>query len=183
MRSSDAWRAGIHVVALEIPDITTVAIRGAISRMTGHVKPIIFVGIIAGVVGAGLLTLLDNESGSSKHISLLILLGVAFGAMSQGSLPSCQLQIPKDSASFMPGFVSTTTVHTFSISLGMFLGIVLATMVFGTSIHNKIASSGFEFLSTKSVDELVSYRIMSNLSAAHSGKAKITVTNACVRST
>lgn len=168
VRGSDAWRASIHVVALEIPDIITVAISGAISRMTGHVKPIIFVGIIAGLVGAGLLTLLDNDSGSSKHIGLLILPGVAFGAMLQGSLLSCQLQIPKDSASFMPDFVSTTTVHTFSISLGMSFGSVLATMVFGTSLHNKIASSGFEFLSTKSVDELVSYRIQ-NFDGTRSG--------------
>lgn len=158
VRGASAWTASIHLLSLDVSDIITVVIGGVVNRTTGHVKPILVTGVVAGVVGAGMLTLLNNESGSSKHIGLLILPGVASGATLQSSLLSCQLQIPKNSATFTPDFVSATTVHTFFVSLGMSFGSVLATTVFGASLRSRIASSGLDSMSTKSVDELVTYR-------------------------
>lgn len=139
IHGSTAWKAGIHLIACVVPTIITVNISGIINGKTGHVKFIIVVGVVAAIVGAGLLTLLDNNSGSSKHIGLLILPGIAFGAIIQSTLMSSQIQIDKSSPSFRHDFISVTTINSFAKALGTAFGGVISNTVFTTSVHNKLA--------------------------------------------
>lgn len=155
---STAWKAGVHLIACVIPTIITVNISGIINGKTGHVKFIIVVGVLAAIVGAGLLTLLDNNSGSSKHIGLLILPGIAFGAIIQSTLMSSQIQIDKSSPSFRHDFISVTTMNSFAKALGTAFGGVISNTVFTTSVHNKLVESHLNLPIGSSASQLIVYR-------------------------
>lgn len=130
IHGSTPWKAGVHLIAC----------------------------VVAAIVGAGLLTLLDNNSASSKHVGLLIIPGIAFGAVVQSTLMSSQIQIDKSSPSFRHDFISVTTINSFVKALGTAFGGVLSNTVFTTSVHNKLVKSHLNLPIGNSANQLVVYR-------------------------
>lgn len=68
---------------------------------------------------------------------------------------SSQLGIDKASPSFRVELVEITAFNTFMRSLGSTFGGVLSTMVFSTSVHNKVKRSSLHELAHESVNNIV----------------------------
>lgn len=153
-----AWKASVHSIAAVVPVVITVITSGIVNSKFGLVKPIALVGIFAGVIGAGLLTLLDNTSTSAQHIGLLILPGIAFGATMQSSLIGNQIQLDKQSKTYRMDFIAVTTLNNFLKNLGQAIGGVVCNTVFTTSITNKMRQHHIDIGEKISADAIVVYR-------------------------
>ena len=156
--NDSAWRAAVHLVACIIPTVITAVLCGVITDKTRQIKPIIVISSILGVIGAGILTLLNNNAGNSAHIGLLILPGVAFGGLAQSSMLASQIQLDKKSPTFRSDFVSITTFNTFCKNLGQALGGVISNTVFSAAAVKKLTNSNIELPGGNTVDNLVIYR-------------------------
>ena len=119
--NDSAWKAAVHLITCVISTVITAIVCGVITDKTRQIKPIIVISSILGVVGAGLLTLLNNNASSSAHIGLLILPGIAFGGLAQSSMLASQIQLDKESPTIKSDFVSITTFNTFCKALGLSL--------------------------------------------------------------
>ncbi|QLQ78072.1 hypothetical protein HG537_0A03190 [Torulaspora globosa] len=153
-----AWKASIHSIAAVVPTVITVITSGIVNNKLGVVKPIALVGIFSGVIGAGLLTLLDNTSTTSQHIGFLILPGIAFGATMQSSLIGNQIQVDKKSKTYRMDFIAVTTLNNFLKNLGQAIGGVVCNTVFTTSITNKMRQHHIDIGQNISADAIVIYR-------------------------
>lgn len=165
--ASSAWKAGLHLIPIVITNVIAAIASGIITKKLGLVKPLLIFGGFLGVIGAGLMTLMKNNSTSSTQIGVLILPGFSLGFALQASLMSAQLQINKDRPETPMDFIEITAFNTFMKSLGTTLGGVLSTTVFSTSLHNKVSHVHLEPYAGKTVDEMILYRLH-NFDGAHS---------------
>ncbi|CAI5209029.1 BEM_HP_G0113740.mRNA.1.CDS.1 [Saccharomyces cerevisiae] len=156
--NDSAWRAAVHLVACIISTVVTAILCGVITDKTRQIKPIIVISSIFGVVGAGILTLLNNNANNSAHIGLLILPGVAFGGLAQSSMLASQIQLDKKSPTFRSDFVSITTFNTFCKNLGQALGGVISNTVFSAAAIKKLTKANIQLPDGTTVDNLVIYR-------------------------
>ncbi|QLL30507.1 hypothetical protein HG536_0A03250 [Torulaspora globosa] len=153
-----AWKASVHSIAMVVPTVITVMTSGIFNAKLGLVKPVALVGAFSGIIGAGLLTLLDNTSTTSQHIGLLILPGIAFGATMQSSLIGSQIQLDKKSETYRMDFIAVTTLNNFLKNLGQAIGGVVCNTVFTTSITNKMRQHHIDIGQNASADAVVVYR-------------------------
>ncbi|AJS05900.1 Azr1p [Saccharomyces cerevisiae YJM1400] len=165
--NDSAWRAAVHLVACIISTVVTAILCGVITDKTRQIKPIIVISSIFGVVGAGILTLLNNNANNSAHIGLLILPGVAFGGLAQSSMLASQIQLDKKSPTFRSDFVSITTFNTFCKNLGQALGGVISNTVFSAAAIKKLTKANIQLPDGNTVDNLVIYR-QTNFDGSHS---------------
>ncbi|SMN17676.1 similar to Saccharomyces cerevisiae YGR224W AZR1 Plasma membrane transporter of the major facilitator superfamily [Maudiozyma saulgeensis] len=158
--NSSPWKASVHLIACVVPTVFTVIICGAINGRLGWVKPITLFGVTTGIIGAGLMTLLDNHATSAQKIGLLILPGVAFGATIQGTMIGAQIELDETSTTYRSDFVSITTLNSFLKNLGQAIGGVICEAVFSASILNKISDANIQIEENKpnSSESIVSYR-------------------------
>ncbi|CCK72467.1 azole transporter KNAG_0K01020 [Huiozyma naganishii CBS 8797] len=155
--NSSPWKASIHLIAVMIPTVLTAVVCGFLNGKFGYVKPITVAGMCLAVIGAGLLTLLDNHSNSAQHIGLLILPGVAFGACNQCTMMAAQIELDKKSPTFKSDFVAVTTLNSFLKNCGQAVGSIISASVFGGAVMNKIGKSSYHS-EIRSVDDLIIYR-------------------------
>lgn len=156
--NESAWKASIHSIATVVPTVVTVIISGLINSKLGVIKPINLLGVVSGIVGAGLLTMLDNTSTTSQHIGLLILPGIAFGATMQSSMIGNQIQLDKTSPTYRMDFIAVTTLNNFLKNLGQAIGGIVCNTVFSASIMNKMKQHHIDVGEHASADALVVYR-------------------------
>lgn len=156
--NNSAWKASVHMIAAVVPTVLTVITSGIINSKTGFVKPITLVGVVAGLVGGGLMTLLDNHASNSEHIGLMILPGVAFGAIMQSTLIGSQIQLDKNSPTYRLDFISVTTLNAFLKNLGNAVGGIICDTVFSASIMNKLSQNNIKVGDPNSVDALIIFR-------------------------
>ncbi|QLG72382.1 hypothetical protein HG535_0D00900 [Zygotorulaspora mrakii] len=153
-----AWNAAVHLLAAAIPTVISVMFSGVLNSKTGYIKPITVVGGIFSVVGAGALTRLNNHSTNSQHIGLLILPGLAFGAILQSSMLGCQNQVDKNSPTARIDFISVVTLNNFLKVLGQAFGGIVCETVFSASILNKLKQHNIQLGTESTVNELIIYR-------------------------
>lgn len=158
--NSSPWRASVHLIACVVPTVITVIICGAINGKLGWVKPITMFGVITGIIGAGLMTKLDNRATSSQRIGFLILPGVAFGATIQGTMIGAQIELDEESDTYREDFVSITTLNAFLKNLGQAVGGVICETAFSASVLNKLSSSSIKLEdgSNWTTESLITYR-------------------------
>ncbi|CAI4544432.1 ATM_1a_G0025760.mRNA.1.CDS.1 [Saccharomyces cerevisiae] len=77
-------------------------------------------GVLCGIVGSGLFTLINGEL--SQSIGYSILPGIAFGSIFQATLLSSQVQITSDDPDFQNKFIEVTAFNSFAKSLGFAFG-------------------------------------------------------------
>ena len=170
--ASSAWKAGLHLIPIVITNVIAAIASGVITKKLGLVKPLLIFGGILGVIGAGLMTLMSNNSTSSTQIGVLILPGLSLGFALQASLMSAQLQIKKDRPEATTDFIEITAFNTFMKSLGTTLGGVLSTTVFSASLRNKVKHAQLEMYVGKTVDDMILYRLQ-NFDGPHSSIGNI----------
>lgn len=156
---STAWSAGLHLIPIVISSVLSAVVSGGITKKTGHVKILMLFGSVAGVIGAGLLILLNNNANSHTKIGVLILPGVALGASLQAALIGSQICLDRQSSSFQSDFIEVTAFNGYMKSLGTTFGGILSTTVFGTSAHNMIKKQQVVGYTGLKIDEIVSTRL------------------------
>lgn len=151
-------RAASHLWSLLIPAFVAIIISGKITSRYGYVKPITLFAGVSGVIGAGLLTLLNGESTNSEQIGYAILSGAAFGCINLSTLLSAQIQIDKNDPKYDEKFIEVTALNTFGKSLGISFGGIVGTTVFTASVRNKLSNLNYDPNIGKSVEALIAYR-------------------------
>ncbi|CAI8492038.1 unnamed protein product [Hanseniaspora opuntiae] len=92
-----------------------------------------------------------------KSLIFVFLGGIAFGLVAQSSLMSAQRELnPKDKR-YRMDFVSVTGYNMFNKQLGLCIGSVFSTMIFNTSVINKVRADFPEY-SYLRADSLIAFR-------------------------
>lgn len=150
--------ASIHLWEFSVPACIAAVIMGVLNAQHGTIKPFMVFGVVCGVVGSGLLCMLTGHSSLAESIGYSILPGLAFGCILQGSLLGAQVQIPLEDPEYNQKFIEVTALVSFSHAMGFSLGGNMGTMIFITSIKNRIRHSEFNIPAFSTIEELVAYR-------------------------
>ncbi|CAI8492013.1 unnamed protein product [Hanseniaspora opuntiae] len=130
---------------------------GFVISRTGRVKVMIILSAMTGLLGNGLLTILKDTSNEAEKLIFVFLGGIAFGLVAQSSLMSAQRELnPKDKR-YRMDFVSVTGYNMFNKQLGLCIGSVFSTMIFNTSVINKVRADFPEY-SYLRADSLIAFR-------------------------
>lgn len=156
---STAWSAGLHLIPIVVSSVLSTTISGFITKKTGHVKTIMLFGSVVGVIGSGLIILLDNHANSHTKIGVLILPGLALGASLQSAIIGSQICLDRNSPNFQFDFIEVTALNGYMKSLGATFGGILSTMVFGTTAHNLVRKRQIPGYKDLPIDEIVSTRL------------------------
>ena len=144
---------------------------GFVISKTGRIKEMIIMSAITGLLGNGLLTILKDTSNEAEKLIFVFLGGIAFGFVAQSSLMSAQRELnPKDKR-YRMDFVSVTGYNMFNKQLGLCIGSVFSTMIFNTSVINKIKVD-FPQYSYLRADSLIAFR-RHNFDGRHSPFSKM----------
>lgn len=159
IHGADAWHSGIDLLPMIISVVVTSIALGIIIKKTRFIKPFALVGAALGILGCGLITLLDVDSSSSKKIGVLIPCGVGIGMLMQSAILGAQVAAPKSPGSTI---MATTMVNVCRTYGGALAG-ALADAVYSAALSNLIAatlskqSSAVQLeLSSVDLDSLVS---------------------------
>lgn len=134
IHDASAWHSGVDLLPLIIAVVLTAFSTGILVKKTRHVKPFAVFGSVMGMIGCGLLVILDVDSSSSKKIGLLIPTGVGIGSLMQSAIIASQLEAPKGPG----GVIMATTLFNFYRSFGGALSSNLADVVYSTSFLNHV---------------------------------------------
>ncbi|OVF10288.1 putative basic amino acid transporter [Clavispora lusitaniae] len=134
IHDADAWESGVHLLPLIIAVVVVSFASAIISKVTRYVKPFAVFGAFLGMVGAGLLCLLEVDSSSSRKIGLLIPMGLGIGFLMQACMLSGQISAPKTPG----GTILATVLVNFMRSFGGALSSNLADAVYSASYLNKV---------------------------------------------
>lgn len=134
IHDASAWRSGVDLLPLIISVVVTAFSTGVLVKKTRFVKPFALFGAVIGMIGCGLLTLLEVDSSSSKKIGLQIPAGIGIGALMQSCIIAGQLSAPKGPG----GVIMVTTLINFYRSFGGALSANLADVVYSTSFLNRV---------------------------------------------
>lgn len=134
IHDASAWRSGVDLLPLIISVVITSFSTGILVKKTRFVKPFAIFGASVGMIGCGLLVLLEVDSPTSKKIGLLIPAGVGIGSLMQSCIIAGQLEAPKGPG----GVIMATTLINFCRSFGGALSSNLADVVYSTSFLNHV---------------------------------------------
>lgn len=137
VHDASAWKSGVHLLPMIIAVVITSISLGIIIKKTRFIKPFAIFGAIMGLVGCGLLTLLDVHSSSANQIGLLIPLGIGAGLQMQTGILSAQVAAPKTPGST----IMATTYVNVSRTFGGALAGALADAVYSAALTNHIKST------------------------------------------
>lgn len=155
--NASSFQSGIDLLPLIISVTLASMFNGIFMRYSRFVKIPIMVSTSLGIIGNGLLLLLDQHSSSRDRIGLLIVVGVSIGLQFQSSALSAQLNAPNH----VEGSLIITTVFlNFTKEAGAAIGIALAQLIFTSTGSNYITST-IKGLDRNSKD----YKILSKLDA------------------
>nr|CAI6845167.1 BFH_HP1_G0057670.mRNA.1.CDS.1 [Saccharomyces cerevisiae] len=147
--------ASIHLWELSIPAMIATMAIAYLNSKYGIIKPAIVFGVLCGIVGSGLFTLINGEL--SQSIGYSILPGIAFGSIFQATLLSSQVQITSDDPDFQNKFIEVTAFNSFAKSLGFAFGGNMGAMIFTASLKNQMRSSQLNIPQFTSVETLLAY--------------------------
>ncbi|XBW35741.1 hypothetical protein QEN19_001311 [Hanseniaspora menglaensis] len=144
---------------------------GIIISKTGYLRPLLILGACLTLLGNGLLTILSDTSNEAEKLIFVFLGGIGFGFSAQSSMLSTQRQLDPKDPRYKMDFVSITGCNAFAKQVGMCIGSVFATMIFNTSVINKIRSDFPEYSYLKP-DSLIAFR-RHNFDGRHSPFSKM----------
>ncbi|ANB11859.1 Vba5p [Sugiyamaella lignohabitans] len=143
VKGADGMQSGIDILPLILPTILAIIFSGAIVSKKGITKPLAIVGSALSTVGFGLLTLLNENSPSSKRIGYQILAGVGLGLLVQPMTISAQIASPKSNGGVLIATSMVTLFRSLGSILGSSLGQVVLNVVFGNKLNDYGAVVGF----------------------------------------
>ncbi|KAH3674997.1 hypothetical protein WICPIJ_009383 [Wickerhamomyces pijperi] len=137
VNNADAMQTGLHLLPILISIIVGSISTGILMKSTRHIKPFAIFGGVAGSVGLGTLTLLNQNSSRADKIGLLILPGISIGVLLQTGMMSAQLNAPKSESST----ILATSFFNFARSLGGAIGANMAQTIFNSSYKSIVAKN------------------------------------------
>lgn len=132
IHSASAWKSGVHLLPMIIATVITSISLGILIKKTRLIKPFAILGAAMGMVGCGLLTLLDVDSSNSHKIGYLIPLGIGTGFQMQSGILGAQVAAPKAPGSTI---MATTLVNVCRTFGGALAG-ALADAVYSAALTN-----------------------------------------------
>lgn len=134
IHNASAWKSGVHLLPEIIAVVLMSFMSGVLVHKTRFVKPFAVVGACLGLLGCGLVTLLEVDSSNSKKIGLMIPIGLGVGILMQSGIIGAQISAPK-----LPGStILATTFVNFTRTFGGALAGTLADAVYTASYNNHI---------------------------------------------
>ncbi|SCU80781.1 LADA_0B09494g1_1 [Lachancea dasiensis] len=158
VHNSGPTSASMHLWAFLVATILCIILIGKLTSASGQIKPVIVFGVMVGMIGSGLLTLITTSSTTGDTIGYCILPGAAFGCILQGTLLSAQVQIDRESPDVHTLFIEATALNAFSKSLGMAFGGIAATMIFTNSVKDLLKHTTTNLPPFTSIEALIAYR-------------------------
>lgn len=132
VHNASAWESGVHLLPMIISTVITSIALGILIKKTRHIKPFAILGAAMGMVGCGIITLLDVDSSNANKIGLLIPLGIGVGFQMQLSILGAQVAAPKSPGSTI---MATTLVNVCRTFGGALAG-ALADAVYSAALTN-----------------------------------------------
>ncbi|PSK36535.1 hypothetical protein C7M61_004008 [Candidozyma pseudohaemuli] len=132
IHSASAWQSGVRLLPMIIATVITSISLGILIKKTRLIKPFALLGAAMGMIGCGLLTLLEVDSPNSHKIGYLIPLGIGTGFQMQSGILGAQVAAPKAPGSTI---MATTLVNVCRTFGGALAG-ALADAVYSAALTN-----------------------------------------------
>ncbi|CEP63425.1 MDR family MFS transporter LALA0_S08e02168g [Lachancea lanzarotensis] len=158
VRNESATASSMHMWGFLVPAIVFIVVQGNISKRFGIIKPVAVVGSALGTVGAGLLTMQNGSTPLGHSIGYSILPGIGFAAIMQSTMLSAQIQVEKTDPDFRQKFIELTALNTFGKAMGMAFGGIVATLIFSSTVKDRLKHADFSIPNMQSSADIVSYR-------------------------
>lgn len=133
IHGASAWSSGVQILPLIISVVISSISGGILVKKTRFIKPYSIFGSCMGLLGCGLVTLLDVDSPSSKKIGLMIPVGIGIGLCMQSLVMAAQVAAPQTPG----GTINATTLLNVVRMFGGALAGCLADAVFQATVHNQ----------------------------------------------
>ncbi|SCU91287.1 LAFA_0F02872g1_1 [Lachancea sp. 'fantastica'] len=158
VRHESATASSMHMWGILVPAIVCIVVQGNIVKKFGVIKPIAVGGVALGTIGAGLLTMQNGSTPLGHSIGYSILPGVGFATVMQSTMLSAQIQVEKTDPDFRQKFIELTALNTFGKAMGMAFGGIVATLIFSTTVKDRLKHADFPVPHFDSSAEIVAYR-------------------------
>lgn len=123
-----------------LPALITMIISSRLIARTGYLKPLMVFGGMMGMIGCGLMTLLDADTSTGQLIGYGIPSGIPFGVINQCSLISAQIQIDKNHPRFQQLFTEITALNSFAKLMGISIASIMANCVYENYLITRTAN-------------------------------------------
>ncbi|KAI9205723.1 major facilitator superfamily domain-containing protein [Polychytrium aggregatum] len=131
VNGATAMQAGISMFPLVIPLTFVIVASGILISYIRRYRFILWIGFALSAIGAGLVSLLDENSNAAQRIGFLLVLGFGGGMLMQTKTIAMQNSV-------MPQHIGIgTSLVTFGQVMGSALGIAIG----GSVLNNKVVSS------------------------------------------
>lgn len=124
-----ALQSGIDLMPLIVSVTLAAVINGIVTKRTRYIKIFYVFSGVCGVVGNGLLLLLNRKSSVGERIGFLIVMGISVGIQVQCTLISCQIKAPNNVTGSL---LSVTVFANFCRFFGGAVGVTLASVIFNS---------------------------------------------------
>ena len=131
VRQNSAERSGVVNLAFLMPLMLSPLLSGAIITLVGWYVPLMYIGGILAVTGAGLITTLGATTSASLVIAYQFIAGFGSGLCHQIPYTAILQNLPND---VVPG----SALCSFLNSLGSILGIVISQTIFANLLQRNL---------------------------------------------
>ncbi|KAJ3151923.1 hypothetical protein HDU89_001564 [Geranomyces variabilis] len=128
-----ATRAGIDTIPMVMGFVLTSIASGQLISRYGIYTPFLYGGGAVLAVGAGLMSTLDADSSTGKHIGFLFIGGLGHGAVMTARTIGIQASVPTEHIAIV------TALSSFGLSFGSVMGIAVVGSVMNNLLTSKLA--------------------------------------------
>ncbi|KAJ3170467.1 hypothetical protein HDU87_008761 [Geranomyces variabilis] len=128
-----ATRAGIDTIPMVMGFVLTSIASGQLISRYGIYTPFLYGGGAVLAVGAGLMSTLDADSSTAKHVGFLFIGGLGHGAVMTARTIGIQASVPTEHIAIV------TALSSFGLSFGSVMGIAVVGSVMNNLLTSKLA--------------------------------------------
>lgn len=138
VHNANAIKSGVDLLPIIIALIVSSIASGVLVTKTRLTKHYAIFGAVTGAIGFGVMTLLDENSGSAKRIGYLILPGIGVGFLLQGVTISLQIAAPKDNGGVIIAMAMINFFRNLGGTVGSSIGQTIQSVVFTSNVEKQI---------------------------------------------
>ncbi|CAO3670746.1 unnamed protein product [Umbelopsis ramanniana] len=153
-RGDSATSSGLEMLPLILAVVVCSTGSGLIASYTGHVRPLVWIGLAIQCVGGGLMSLLQLDSNRGQLIGYLLVMGVGCGLTMQTVLLCAQSSVPPKDIAVITAITSffRTVGGVFGIAIfGSYYQNVLATQLAGLNLSIPASALAQDFTLVKTL--------------------------------
>ncbi|KAF2806678.1 efflux pump antibiotic resistance protein [Mytilinidion resinicola] len=135
IRGTSATNSGVRIIALDVSRVVFVVIAAALVTKWGHYMPFMVAGSGIGAIGAGLLTMLDVDTGTALSTIYMLIWGAGAGIGANQPFTALQAALSENDMPIGNG------ITVFALQLGSALAYAISQTMFLTEVFHLVETN------------------------------------------